>query len=144
MNQVIRVNQNSVRRYVMNCGRCDCSLLNLDEASGEGIDPGARTDAALAAVQAGAVCIGAAGAKMVPLTPLHPKPQVFDDAAVKHVYPRTGQFVRTDSVVCAATHSVKILRNKRMVIARQGKPIHVDRAFVAGIGSQSESNPAPY
>ena len=26
-----------------------------------------------------------------------------------------------------------------MVIARQGKPIHVDRPFVAGIGSQSEA-----
>ena len=38
-----------------------------------------------------------------------------------------------------AAHSVKILRNKRMVIARQGKPIHVDRAFVAGIRSQSEA-----
>ncbi len=34
------------------------------EISGEWIDPGARTDAALTAVQAGAVCVGAAGAKM--------------------------------------------------------------------------------
>ena len=34
------------------------------EISGEWIDPGARTDAGLAAVQTGAVCIGAAGAKM--------------------------------------------------------------------------------
>src|SRR4029077_1968495 len=42
-----------------------------------------------------------------------------------------------------AAHSVKILRNKRMVIARQGKPIHVYRAFVAGISSQSETHAAP-
>ena len=34
------------------------------ETSGERIDPGARTDAGLTAVQTGAVCIGAAGAKM--------------------------------------------------------------------------------
>jgi hypothetical protein len=34
------------------------------EISGEWIDPGARTDAVLAAVQTGTVCIGAAGAKM--------------------------------------------------------------------------------
>ena len=34
------------------------------ENSGKGIDPCARTDATLAAVQTGAVCIGAAGAKM--------------------------------------------------------------------------------
>jgi hypothetical protein len=35
------------------------------EISGERIDPGARTDAVLVAVQTGAVCIGAAGAKMI-------------------------------------------------------------------------------
>ena len=46
------------------------------------------------------------------------------------------------SVVSAATHSVNILRNKRMVVVRQGKPIHVDRPFVAGIGSQSEAHAA--
>jgi hypothetical protein len=46
------------------------------------------------------------------------------------------------SVVSAATHSVNILRNKRMVIARQGNPIHVDRPLVAGIGSQSEAHVA--
>ena len=42
----------------------------------------------------------------------------------------------------AATHSIKILRNKGMVVARQGKPIHVDRPFVAGISSQSEADAA--
>ena len=30
-----------------------------------------------------------------------------------------------------------------MVVAGQGKPIHVDRPFVAGIGSQSEAHAAP-
>ncbi len=34
------------------------------ENSRERIDPGARTDAGLAAVQTGPVCIGAAGAKV--------------------------------------------------------------------------------
>src|SRR6476646_4591274 len=48
------------------------------------------------------------------------------------------------SVVSAATHSVKILRNKGMVAVRQSKPIHVDRPFVAGIGSQRESHAAIY
>lgn len=47
------------------------------------------------------------------------------------------------SIVSAATHSVNILRNKRMVVARQGKPIHVHRPFVAGVGSQSEAHAAP-
>src|SRR4026209_1333759 len=44
------------------------------------------------------------------------------------------------SGISAATHSVKILRNKRMVIAWQCKPIHVDSPFVTGISSQSEAN----
>ena len=48
------------------------------------------------------------------------------------------------SVVCAATHSVKILRNKGMVIVRQGKPIHIDGPLVAGIGSQREPDAAIY
>src|SRR5438876_4318551 len=47
------------------------------------------------------------------------------------------------TIISAATPSVNILRNKRMVVARQGKPIHVDRPFVAGIGSQSEAHAAP-
>ena len=42
----------------------------------------------------------------------------------------------------AATHSVKILRNKRMVIAPQRKPIHVDGSFVARISSQRDSDAA--
>src|SRR5215469_16614072 len=45
-------------------------------------------------------------------------------------------------VVSADTHSINILRNKRMVIARQGKPIHVDRSLVARIGTQSETHEA--
>src|SRR6266478_116678 len=42
-----------------------------------------------------------------------------------------------------ATHSVNILWNKRMVVARQGKPIHVYRPFVARIGTQSEAYAVP-
>ena len=48
------------------------------------------------------------------------------------------------SVVSAATHSINILRNKGMVAVRQGKPIHVDRPFVAGIGSQRDPHAAIY
>jgi hypothetical protein len=40
-------------------GRVTCR-----EISGEWIDPGTRTDTGLAAIQTGAVCIGAAGAEM--------------------------------------------------------------------------------
>src|SRR6266513_1298360 len=42
----------------------------------------------------------------------------------------------------AATHSVKILRNKRMVVIRQSKPIHVDGPFVASISPQCEADAA--
>ena len=46
------------------------------------------------------------------------------------------------TIVRAATHSINILRNKGVVVARQGKPIHVDRPFVTGIGSQRDAHPA--
>src|SRR5437763_15788682 len=46
------------------------------------------------------------------------------------------------SVVSAATHSVKILRNKGMVVARQGNPSHILSAFVTGIGPQSNADAA--
>ena len=58
--------------------------------------------------------------------------------------PGLAKLLEPLSVVCAATHSVKILRNKGMVVVRQGKPIHVDRPFVAGIGSQREPDAAIY
>ena len=38
----------------------------LGEEAGEWIDPGARADQVLGAVQTGAVCVRAAGAKMIP------------------------------------------------------------------------------
>jgi hypothetical protein len=42
----------------------------------------------------------------------------------------------------AAAHSVKILRNKGMVIVRQGKPSRVLDPFVTRISSQSEADAA--
>ena len=42
----------------------------------------------------------------------------------------------------AATHPVKILRNKWMVAVRQGKPIYVLDPFVAGVSPQSEADAA--
>ena len=71
-NQVIRVHQNSVRRHVMNvAGVIVCSRTY--KTSGERIDPCARTNAGLAAVQTGPVCIGAAGAKVAPAYAIAPK-----------------------------------------------------------------------
>ena len=48
--------------------------------------------------------------------------------------PRLADLLEPIGVGKAAAHAVNILWNKRMIVARQGKPIHVDRAFVAGIG----------
>src|SRR5437870_11365626 len=42
----------------------------------------------------------------------------------------------------AATHPIKILRNKRMVIARQGNPSRVLDSFVTRISPQSEDDAA--
>src|SRR2546430_12404135 len=57
--------------------------------------------------------------------------------------PRLADLLEPLSIVSAATPSVNILRNKRVVVARQSEPIHVLRPFVAGIGSQSEPHAAP-
>ena len=57
--------------------------------------------------------------------------------------PGLADLLETVVVTGPAAHSVNILRNKRMVVTRQGKPIHVLRPFVAGIGSQSEPHAAP-
>src|SRR2546423_5540942 len=43
----------------------------------------------------------------------------------------------------APTHPVKILRNKRMVIARQGDPGCILDPFVTGVCSQSEADAPP-
>ena len=40
----------------------------------------------------------------------------------------------------AAAHPVKILRNKRMTIVWQGKPLHVFSPFVTGIGTQRDAD----
>src|SRR2546428_11488059 len=53
--------------------------------------------------------------------------------------PRLADLLELLSVVSAATHSVEILWNERMVVAWQGKPIHVNRPFVACICSQSDA-----
>src|SRR6476620_591048 len=56
--------------------------------------------------------------------------------------PRLADLLEPLSIVSAATHSVNILRNKRMIVARQSNPSHVLGPFVAGIGSQSEAHAA--
>src|SRR4029453_769594 len=58
--------------------------------------------------------------------------------------PGLSDLLKTVVVSGAAAHSVNILRNKRVVVAWQGKPIHVFRPFVAGIGSQRNPHPAVY
>src|SRR5213078_2584165 len=56
--------------------------------------------------------------------------------------PRLADLLEPISVSGAATHSINILRNKRMVAVRQSKPIRVYRPLVAGVGSQSEADAA--
>lgn len=43
-------------------------------------------------------------------------------------------------VTGAATHSVKILRNKGMIVAWQLEPVDVDRSFVTGISPQGDTD----
>src|SRR5437762_10772309 len=56
--------------------------------------------------------------------------------------PGLAELLESLSIVSAAIHSVKILRNKRMIVVGQSKPIHVDRPFVTGVSTQSETDAA--
>jgi len=56
--------------------------------------------------------------------------------------PGLAELLERLSAVGAAAHSVEILGNKGMVAVRQGKPIHVYRPLVAGIGSQGQAHSA--
>src|ERR1044071_7179405 len=44
------------------------------------------------------------------------------------------------SVISAATHSVKILRNKRMAIVWLGDPLHVLGPLVTGVSAQRKAD----
>src|SRR4029078_6032473 len=54
--------------------------------------------------------------------------------------PRLAELFEPVVISDAATHSIKILRNKRMVAVRQSKPIHVNCSLVTGISSQRDSD----
>ena len=63
--QVVNVNENSVRRYVVTVAGVIVRGIARRQISRERIGPGARTDAELASIHAGAVCVGGAGAKTI-------------------------------------------------------------------------------
>src|SRR6476660_6930239 len=56
--------------------------------------------------------------------------------------PRLADLFEALVVRGAATHPVKVLRNKRMIVVRQSKPIHVDSPLITRISPQSETYPA--
>lgn len=71
--QVTRFHQNSVGGCVMTVTGVIVREITV-ETSGERIDPGARTDASLAAVQTGSVCVRAAGAKVAAIYAIASEP----------------------------------------------------------------------
>ena len=54
--------------------------------------------------------------------------------------PRLADLFEALGVISAATHSVKILRNKRMTIVGLGNPIHVLGPLVTGVSAQREAD----
>ena len=91
----------------------------LGEKSGEWIDPGARTDAGLATVQTSAVYVRAAGAKMLGVYAIASKLAVVLGCCKECVLtPGLTDLFEPLVVGGAATHSVKVLWNERMVVAR--------------------------
>src|SRR4029077_7269939 len=140
--QIVNVDQHSVRRYVMTVAGVIIRRGTV-ETSAEWIDPCARTDTGLTAVQTGAVCVRATGAKMGAAYTVASETAPVRRCRRKCVLtPGLADLFEPLVVTGPATHPVNILRNKWMVAVRQGKPIHVDRPFVTRISSQSEADAA--
>ena len=114
---------------VVRCGRCGCSHVEPGKFPVNGLTQ-AREPMPVwlpfkpepyASEQPEPRCV----AVRIPL--LHPKPQTVSCRcrSKRVLTPRTGRFVRSARCYRAATHSVKILRNKRMIVVWQREPIHV-------------------
>ena len=116
--QVVNIDQHSVRRYVVSVAAVIIRRGTV-ETSAEWIDPRARTDTGLTAVKPAPYASEQPEPSWVPATPLHPKPQLFDEVPRTRAYPRTGQVARNAHCCSAAAHPVNILRNKRMVAVRK-------------------------
>src|SRR5262245_56377344 len=94
----------------------------LREISGKWIDPGARTDQVLSAVQTGAVCVRAPRSKLTATDSVASEvARVCRCRGKRMLAPGLTDLLEPLGVIIAATHSVKVLWNKRMVIARQCK-----------------------
>src|SRR5215471_238748 len=127
----------------MNVAGMIVRCISRRETSIEWIHPRARADAVLPAVQTGAVCVRAAGAKMIAAYAVASKPARVRGRRRKCVFtPGLAELFEPLAVVRAATHSVKVLRNKRMVVTGQGNPSRVLGPFIAGIRPQGETDEA--
>src|SRR5205814_6787985 len=90
-----------------------------------------------------AVCVRATGAKVGASYAVTAKAaRVCGCRCKRMLTPGLADLFESLIVSGAATHSVEILRNKRMIVVGQRKPIHVDRSFVTGVSTQSQTDAA--
>src|SRR6476659_6061314 len=108
-----------MRRYVMTVAAVIVGC-RTGETPGEWVNPGARTDASLTAVQTGAVCVRAAGAQVIAAYAFAPETAPVGRCRRKRVFaPRLADLFEPGLVTGAATQPVKILGNKRVVVTWQ-------------------------
>src|SRR6476659_1418734 len=105
-----------MRRYVMTVAAVIVGC-RTGEPTGGWVNPGARTDASLTAVQTGAVCVRAAGAKVIAAYTIASETAPVGRCRRKRVFaPGLADLFEPRVVSGAAAHPVKILRNKRVVV----------------------------
>ena len=96
------------------------------------IDPSTGTQTSLARIETRTVRIRAAGAKMRSTHPITTETAGVPSKSRKRVFqPGLADLFKALIVIRSAAHSVKILRNDRMIRLRQRKPIEIDRSVVA-------------
>lgn len=132
--QITDINANPVRCAVMSVAAMVACISW--KRSGERIDPGTRTKQAVGAVLAGIIRIGAARTQLEELTAITgiaAKVALVEFACAERVFhPGLTNLFDPLGVICATTHSIKILRNDRMI--RVWQCVKIDRhvAVVAG------------
>src|SRR5262245_45423630 len=140
-------------RYCDPVRRADVTMAGMTVGGGrvvarERVNPRARADAGLTRIQAGAVRIGTARAKVCSgsaSTGVTAKVTSVSFQCGEGMFkPRLADLLEAVVVVSTTAHSIKILRDNRMIRLGQGKPVEWLIAVVARGRSNSETHPMIY
>src|SRR6266480_1112262 len=118
-----------------------CSRISTRIETGKGIYPSARTESTLAIIQAGRVRIGASRTEMRAADAVTAiATVVVSQRGEGMLEPGLTNLFKALGVIGAATHSIQILWNDRVIVVRQLKPIEIDGSSIARSRSHPETD----